>query len=310
MSRTITDEHVDHWLEHGYVVVERFLDDDELREAHAAIHAYFPTEDAYYGDPGRYGHKQILVRHPSHPFPEPALNAVMLNEELISFCRRALDSDHVALVQSGLGAKYAGMAGLEQDLHLDYGNNDLAVPRIDGRSYQQVAMFVYYTTVTAETAPTHVVSMAEAPKLPLSTRFCRREDRPELYAKESPVIVPAGSLLIYGMRTWHRGSNFRAARAHRFHHGLCFADRRYPWQGMAPWAINGDTEVMDTFLERATPAQRELIGFPPVGHEYWNEQTLTDVAARYPRMDMSPYRAAAARRSRRKLGASSGRTRT
>ena len=30
----------------------------------------------------------------------------------------------------------------------------------------------------------------------------------------------------------------------------------------------------------------------PAGDAYWNEQTLTDVAARYPGMDMTPYRAA------------------
>jgi hypothetical protein len=30
-------------------------------------------------------------------------------------------------------------------------------------------------------------------------------------------------------------------------------------------------------------------GFPPPGHEYWNEQTLHDVGRRYPGMDMEPY---------------------
>jgi hypothetical protein len=37
--------------------------------------------------------------------------------------------------------------------------------------------------------------------------------------------------------------------------------------------------------------ERNLFGFPPPGHEYWNDQTLDDVGSRYPGMDMDPYRA-------------------
>jgi hypothetical protein len=45
------------------------------------------------------------------------------------------------------------------------------------------------------------------------------------------------------------------------------------------------------FLERATPESRELIGFPPIDSDYWTDATLDAVAARYPGMDMAPYRA-------------------
>jgi ectoine hydroxylase-related dioxygenase (phytanoyl-CoA dioxygenase family) len=293
MSPRITDEQVNHWLEHGYVIVERFLTEGELRAAREAIATYFPSPEQFDSDRARHPNlqRQTLICHPSCPFPEPALNAVMLHPELLSFCRRALRSEHVALVQSGLGAKYAGTQDFEQNLHLDYGNNDLAVPRVEGRSYQQVAMLLYYTDVTEETSPTFVVSMRDTRDLPLAPRTSySRQERPDLYANSFPVVVPAGSVLIYSMRTWHRGSGFKVSSgACRFHHGLCFADRRHPWQGMIPWAMSGGSEAMNGLLTRATPEQRELIGFPPVGHDYWNEQTLTDVAARYPGMEMAPY---------------------
>jgi hypothetical protein len=42
-------------------------------------------------------------------------------------------------------------------------------------------------------------------------------------------------------------------------------------------------------MERATPRERELVGFPPIGDPYWTDQTLTDVQGRYPSMDMTPY---------------------
>jgi len=44
-------------------------------------------------------------------------------------------------------------------------------------------------------------------------------------------------------------------------------------------------------MERATPAERELFGFPPIDSPYRNEQTLDDVQRRYASMDMTPYRA-------------------
>lgn len=39
----------------------------------------------------------------------------------------------------------------------------------------------------------------------------------------------------------------------------------------------------------ATPRQRARFGFPDPGDVYWDEQTLADVATRYPGMDMTPY---------------------
>ena len=40
-----------------------------------------------------------------------------------------------------------------------------------------------------------------------------------------------------------------------------------------------------------TPRQRDLFGWPPPGDPYWNAQTLTDVALRYPGIDLTPYAA-------------------
>jgi hypothetical protein len=51
---------------------------------------------------------------------------------------------------------------------------------------------------------------------------------------------------------------------------------------------------MARFLERATPRQRELIGVPPPGDPYWTEATIAGVGARYPGMDLAPYREALA----------------
>jgi len=36
--------------------------------------------------------------------------------------------------------------------------------------------------------------------------------------------------------------------------------------------------------------QLSMLGFPPPGHPYWNEETLAGVAARYPALDLTPWR--------------------
>jgi hypothetical protein len=61
------------------------------------------------------------------------------------------------------------------------------------------------------------------------------------------------------------------------------------WCGQVTFQHQGGTREMDNFIETATPEQRELVGFPPVGDPYWDEVTLAGVAARYPNMDISPY---------------------
>ena len=44
----------------------------------------------------------------------------------------------------------------------------------------------------------------------------------------------------------------------------------------------------------ADPTARQLtvLGFPAPGHPYWTEDTLRGVAARYPLLDMTPWRQA------------------
>ena len=44
-------------------------------------------------------------------------------------------------------------------------------------------------------------------------------------------------------------------------------------------------------MVKMTPRQRDLFGWPAPGDPYWNAQTLSDVALRYPGIDLSPYAA-------------------
>jgi len=43
-------------------------------------------------------------------------------------------------------------------------------------------------------------------------------------------------------------------------------------------------------VERASPRERSVFGFPAPGDPYRDEQTLADTQTRYPRADLTPYR--------------------
>ena len=44
------------------------------------------------------------------------------------------------------------------------------------------------------------------------------------------------------------------------------------------------------YVQQATPRQLALMGIPPPGHPYWTEATLQGVQARYPGLDIAPWR--------------------
>jgi hypothetical protein len=50
--------------------------------------------------------------------------------------------------------------------------------------------------------------------------------------------------------------------------------------------------TVDQLMPQCTVRERDLFGFPRPGDPYWNDQTLHDVALRYPGMDLEPYRGA------------------
>ena len=45
------------------------------------------------------------------------------------------------------------------------------------------------------------------------------------------------------------------------------------------------------FAESCTPRELELFGFPPPGHPIWTAALLDATAARYPKLDLGPWRA-------------------
>ena len=286
----ITEDHSNHLIKHGYVVIPDFLNANELSAARENLFRYYPSAEELSATPERYG---ALLEDAENlqnefPFAGDALNHVSTHPQIISFVEKLLGTRDVFLSQAAIWAKYAGTGDFEQGLHLDYQGNTLVVPRDDG-AFRQVNMILYYTDVTEEMGPTCVVSKERTSDLPLWPTFRTRKKDAALYKLEEQVIAKAGALLIFGMRTFHRASAMTADFGVRFSHHLVYRAAKFGFQGYHQWSKLGERAELQAFIESTTPRQREVLGFPPPGHEYWNEETLGAVALRYPRMDMKPY---------------------
>ena len=287
----ITDQQIEHLFRHGYAVVPDFLTGDELAAAHANLLRYFPTAEELAARPERYG---SIAEDPEHlqvefPFAGDALNDISTHPELIAFVERLLGTRDVMLSQAAIWAKYAGTGDFEQGLHLDYQGNTLVVPRDDG-AFRQVNMILYYGDVGLDMGPTYVVSQEKTRHLALWPTHRTRKKDPQLYRDERPILATPGTLLIFSMRTWHRASNIEAQSGARFSHHFVWRAAAHNFAGYHLWSRMGENPDLQRFIARATPRQREVLGFPPPGHIYWNEETLAAVTLRYAEMDMSPYR--------------------
>ena len=99
---------------------------------------------------------------------------------------------------------------------------------------------------------------------------------PELYEHEKPATVPAGLGAHLWIRAVHRGSAMLATEGVRFSQFVAFHTAGYPWLGSHTFQGLGDRPEMRRLLVRATPRQRELLGFPP------RRQRLLDRGERWP----------------------------
>jgi ectoine hydroxylase-related dioxygenase (phytanoyl-CoA dioxygenase family) len=288
----ISEAHLKHWREHGYAVAENFLSATELSAVQAELSRNWPSREEYllypqlYRNDTRGGHVREL------PYLGDTLNFVAIDPEIVSFVERALGTDRIALAQSIVWAKYPGLDDHHMPLHVDYVNTSILYP--DPREPpEEVTFLLYYVDVDAALGPTYVVSRQHS-RDQLLVPYIRPRDRyPDLYRHEQPIEMPAGSMLIYSMATFHRPSAITSADRTRYSHHIVYRSADAPWVGYRTWANHGLAPEFHRFMERASPRQRELLGFPSPSHPYWTEPTLIGVAARYPAMDMTPYLEAA-----------------
>ena len=284
----LTDAQLQQFHEQGFVVVPGFLGAEKLARAQDALSLHLPSPEAYFADPGAHSNlsQGQFVGLTEFPFKSFDLNRLAVDEDLIAISQHLMDAPSVRLSKAELWGKYAGAVDYDQELHRDYGNHTLVVPRADGR-WRELTTFIYLSDVTEQCGPTAIVPRPASADVPLG-KF--RPER-DLSRFEKLAVGPAGSLVLYSFDVFHRGTQITGEKASRFMLLFDYRCDDMTWGGKHSWPSKGIDSNMHEFLQRVTPEQRTLLDFPPPGHPYWNDQTLLDTQLRYPDMDLAVYRA-------------------
>ena len=287
------------WEEEGWCLVPGLLPAETIAAAQAVLPALVPTAEEFADDvdparnePFRVDSHRVM---PRFPFEDGALNDIVVHDRIIDLAEQLLGITDLRLYQAMLSAKYAEAAlSDEQLLHVDFGNHTLVVPRHEP-GYQQLEMFVYLSDVTPETAATRMVSRRLTPDIQVERTYLSQTDYADLYAAEVPASGPAGSDPGLPPRRLPPGRAHDGARGRRA--SWCTSrTSRPPPTGWARTGCPAPARTCRGTASCSTPIERQLtvLGFPPPGHPYWTAQTLAGVAARYPMLDLSPWRDAAA----------------
>jgi hypothetical protein len=155
---------------------------------------------------------------------------------------------------------------------------------MDG-SYQQLTTFIYLSDVTEADGPTRLVPLAEGKGVPFSPLYLNFGAMADV---EVAATGPAGTLLIYRSDILHRGSNITGERRARYSLLADYQARGTTWAGKMSWPKQAP-DRWAKLMPQASVRERDLFGFPRPGDPYWTDQTVGDVALRYPGMDMTPY---------------------
>lgn len=282
------------WDTDGWCVVENVIPPDDLAAAQRALPDVFPTADEFAdnADPERNAPFFTEAGAPrvQFPFPRSAFNRVALHDAMFDLAETLLGTDDFRVYQAALIAKYSDAApDYEQLLHVDYANHTYVVPRAD-RGYQHLTTFIYLTDVTPETAATRFVSRRCTAGIPVERTYLNYEEYAEVYAQEEPASGRAGAVLVYRPDVYHRGMAMAVPRAARFMLAVSFKPPHAEWIGMHAFPQRGEDMAWHRFMRHATLRQLNALGFPKPGDPYWTRETLAGVAARYPALDMRPWR--------------------
>ncbi len=277
----------------GYVVIPDFVRGPPLDASIRAMDEYFPPPaDAVSTIDERLNHAIPF------PFASNELNRLVLDPTIIDIADQLLEHADLRLTSSFIQAKYGTNYGQSRDqkLHNDaWSANSMLYPRTDG-PYQRLFGIIYLSDVTRGTAPTYIVGRASALGVPLITSAKQatynEEEFPDLYTREHPIEAKKGSLLLFVGDVVHRGSAFSDEDGRRLALFFNIHSTKAGWTDKHLWAMRPSSKEWRAFsqlIAELQPSQRSILGFPPPGDSYWNDETLEHAKQMYPRIDLRPY---------------------
>ena len=297
MSARYQQQQIEAWHEDGAVVVPNFFTPDEIAPIYDDYARLYGFEGAGNGNPlaidtgqpaGAFHPKQFKNLDTLPYDGSVEMNLISLHPALIQLASELLGGQPVQLYQSHTWAKYTGEADYDQPFHCDYGNHTLTVPGEDV-AQRTVNFVIYLSDVTDALGAMHYVKKSDSDAI-LGSRAIAAptEYQVALKARQHSAAAPAGSIIAYGIDTFHRGTNMTEPNGLRYTMTVSFkqADNAnigfHVWQHALerPWHL---------LMNHATPTQLECLGIPAPGHAFWTDLTLRQCQQRWPEWNMSEY---------------------
>jgi len=286
------------WDEDGWCVIPAAVPDADLEAAQKAVDHLFPT--AAEMDSGVENERTAPWRAswdakwPEFPYGSRSLNRVTVHPVVLEIAQAFLRTPDLRLYMSLITAKYAGQSsGYNQLLHADFPNHTLLVPQIDDR-YPQLELFIYLTDVSEANGATRMVSRRRTAGIPVECHTLSFAEHGELYEDPGIAAGPAGSIVAYRPDVYHRSVDQVAPGSRRIMMHVSLRPAAAEWGQYQAWGFKGFSPEWHNFVQSSGPTELSLVGFPLPGRPYWNEGSISRVNARYPGLDMSPWRAALA----------------
>jgi hypothetical protein len=295
MSGVVAPEQRRSWDDDGWCVLPRAVPVDQLAAAQNAVSKLFPSAEEMAN--AREGDEMARWRTwdaawPEFPFRSSSLNGMVVGDTMISLAQELCCNDDVRMYLSLVSAKYAGQPSeYNQLLHTDFPNHTLTVPRPEP-GYHQVETFVYLNDVDPGNGATRFVSRARTRHIPVEEHTLNYRDYADLYDDPSDASAPAGSIVVYRPDVYHRSVDFTDPTRARFMLHVSYKPASMEWGGYQAWPFKGFSPEWHNFVQRATPRQLAVLGFPEPGNPFWNDETLAGVAGRYPGLDLAPWKEA------------------
>ena len=281
----------EHFREHGYVVLQEYLDADDLRPAQGDLGLMFPTAAEYHAGIDSERNKRFADGAFSgidlFPYESVEWSLLGLTPKVVGLAETLLGTTDIRLYEAHNWAKYGGTTEYEQPLHRDFGNHMMVVPSTDPR-FSDVEIFIYIHDVPIDAGPTYVISQTATRHLPPAQLRFFRDGPADLYELEVAADGPAGTVLAYRPDTLHRGSTMTNPTGSRFVLKASYRTVSDIWFDKLGLSAQLGRN-WHAFVNRATARQLELAGFPPRGHVYWTTATWSATQDRYPDADLSEF---------------------
>ncbi len=284
------------WDEDGWCVIPCVIPPEDLRAAQKAVEYLFPTAEEM--DSGVVNERTepwrttFDAKWPEFPYQSRSLSRLAFHPAVLEIAVSFLGTDDLRLYMSTITAKYANQSsGYNQLLHADFPNHSLLVPQI-GERYPLLELFIYLSDVSPANGATRMVSLSRTADIPVERHTLSYVDYPDLYDDPGTASGPAGSIVAYRPDVYHRSVDLTGPGVRRIMMHVSYRPADAEWSQYQGWAYKGFSPHWHNFVQASGPAELALLGFPRPGHPYWTEDTIVRVNARYPGLDMTPWRQA------------------